>query len=94
MLGPSQVINQSPFDTPHGSVIPDGSLNPRVACRDRWRRMQLISQTVEFWQEHRAAFVAFREGDRQILFPTGSYNARALLGARVRAHSPPAALAT
>ena len=94
VLGPSTVINQSPFDTPYGSVIPDGSLNPRVACRDRWRRVQLISQTVEFWQEHRAAFVAFREGDREVLFPAGSYNAHVLMGARVRALSPPVAPAT
>lgn len=91
-LGATAVMAQCKFATPWGSVIPDGSLNPRLACRGH-RRGGEIEGLVAFWEEHRAAFEAFRAGKRRVLFPPGSYNARVLMGARVRATSPPPAQA-
>ena len=88
-LGAKAILAQSPFDTPWGSVVPDGSLNPRIACRDRWRRQALTADLVQFYEEHRAAMEAFRRGRRRVLFPAGSYNARVMLGARVRPPNDP-----
>lgn len=88
-LGAKAVLAQSPFDTPWGSAVPDGSLNPRIACRDRWRRQALTADLVQFYEEHRKARQAFQQGKHRVLFPAGTWYARVMLGARVRPPDDP-----
>lgn len=80
-LGAEAVLLQDPFATP-GSAQPDGSLNPRVACRDKWRRIELLETQVEFWRAHREASVRFRAGERDVVFPEGTYWYRVHFGAK------------
>jgi putative transposase len=86
-LGADAVRLQRPTDTP-GSSMPSFDLNPRLACRDRWRRVQLLQDLVEFWQAHREASVRFRAGERNVHFPPGTYGYVVNFGARCRSPDP------
>jgi hypothetical protein len=52
---------------------PTGSLNPRIACKDKWRRVELLNQQVGFWQEYQEARVRYQAGERNVVFPEGTY---------------------
>jgi putative transposase len=88
-LGADAIRLQRPTDTP-GSSMPSFDLNPRLACRDRWRRVQLLQDLVEFWRAHREASVRFRAGERNVLFPPGTYGYVVNFGARCRPPDPAA----
>jgi hypothetical protein len=79
-LGPAAVLAQPPFARPRG-LEALGGLNPRLACRDKWRRIQALGTLVEFLQAYRAAFARWRAGDLDVLFPHGTYLMRVLHGA-------------
>jgi REP element-mobilizing transposase RayT len=76
-LGVTRVLAQSPFGKPPGTE-PRGGLNPRVAARDKWRRIQALGQLVEFLQDYRRALQAWRRGAATAIFPAGTYLMRVL----------------
>ena len=59
---------------------PRRKLNPRVAARDKWRRIEVLSRLVEFLGEYRQAWLARRAGRTDALFPPGTYLMRVLHG--------------
>ena len=65
-----------------GDTFPEGNLNPRVACADRWKRAERLGALVAFWREHHAARLALRAGDRGAVFPVGTWSAVRVYGAR------------
>jgi len=83
-LGAAAVLAQPPFARPRGLEVL-GGLNPRLACRDKWRRIQALGTLVEFLQAYRAAFARWRAGALDVLFPHGTYLMRVLHGARCAA---------
>jgi putative transposase len=71
-MGPRRVLAQSPHASPlHGQ--PRGGFNPRVACKDKWRRIQALGELVAFLQDYRRALAAWRSGVERVLFPAGTY---------------------
>ena len=73
----SQSIQQSPT-----RPAPRRSMNPRLACRDKWRRFEILSRLADFatkYQEMRKAFVA---GVLDVVFPAGTYQIARQYGAR------------
>lgn len=89
VLGPRAILRQRPTDSP-GSSAPAFSLNPRLACRDRWRMAELRQGLVQFWRDHHEASARFRAGERNVLFPAGTWLYRVVFGARCRSTSPAA----
>jgi hypothetical protein len=79
-LGVKRVLAQSPFGKPPRAE-PRGGLNPRVAGRDKWRRIQALGQLVEFLQDYRRALETWRRGAAAAVFPAGTYLMRVLHGA-------------
>lgn len=65
-----------------------GSIKPRVAARDRERRLLLIAALKQFVSAYREAFERFRAGVRDVIFPAGTYWLRVYCG--VACHDPPA----
>ena len=55
-------------------------LKPRVASRDRWKRMEAIMRLKTFIADYREAWQEFRRGARSVLFPEGTYWLRVTLG--------------
>jgi len=79
-LGAAAVVAQQPIATPRGQE-PLRGLNPRIACRDKWRRIQALGNLVEFLFAYRSAFARWRAGSLDVLFPAGTYLMRVLHGA-------------
>jgi REP element-mobilizing transposase RayT len=78
-LGVSRVLAQQPTAGP----LPDEprrGLNPRVACRDKWRRIEALERLAEFLREYREAWKAWRTGAAGVVFPAGTYQVRIIHG--------------
>jgi putative transposase len=75
-LGASHVVSQKPTDCPR-SGEPRRNLNPRVAARDKWKRIEMLGRLVNFLRAYREAWAARRKGSRAI-FPNGTYLLRVL----------------
>lgn len=78
-LGRRKVLSQSPFGRPR-SRAPRRGLNPRVAGGDKWRRIESLQRLKQFWIDHRDAFRRWRGGDRDVVFPAGTYALRVYAG--------------
>jgi len=80
-LGAARVLAQNPFARPAPGE-PRFGLKPRVAARDRWKRIERLLQLGAFASSYRKAFAAWRSGARDVLFPAGTYLMRVLHGAQ------------
>jgi hypothetical protein len=74
-----RVLAQKPFARP-GPGEPRRGLKPRVASRDRWKRVEAVGRFKAFLAEYRAAWRAFKEGARAVVFPEGTYWMRVAYG--------------
>jgi REP element-mobilizing transposase RayT len=74
-LGRERVLRQKPFARP-APHEPRGELNPRIAARDKWKRMEAIRRLVSFIRAYRSAWTEWRAGARDVLFPAGTYQLR------------------
>jgi hypothetical protein len=74
-LGAKRVRAQSPFARPAPGE-PRRELSPRVAARDKWKRIEALSRLVGFLRAYRAAWRARRTGDANVVFPAGTYQLR------------------
>jgi putative transposase len=80
-LGARRVLAQKPSGRPAPGE-PRRKLNPRIAARDKWKRIEALGRLVEFLRTYRAAWRLFRAGVRDVLFPPGTYWLRVSHGAR------------
>jgi putative transposase len=72
VLGRRAVLDQKWGDRP-GSREPRRQLNPRVAARSKWSRIEALLRNRAFRDAYAAARAAFAEGVRDIIFPAGTY---------------------
>ncbi len=84
--GVKQVLAQSPESSPR-TREPRRGLNPTVASRDKWRRIEMLQERAQFLAEYAAALERFVAGERDVIFPAGTYLMRRRYG--VRCHDPP-----
>ena len=82
-LGRKAILRQSPYDRPK-SHEPRRKLNPRVKTRDKWRRIERLQSLKTFEDDHEQARLDFKDGNRDVLFPHGTYWMRVHVGVRVR----------
>jgi REP element-mobilizing transposase RayT len=83
-MGPRRVLAQKPHSRP-GREEPRRKLNPRVAARDKWKRIEALGRLVAFVDAYRVAWAAMRSGVRDVLFPAGTYRLRVSQGVRCAA---------
>jgi REP element-mobilizing transposase RayT len=74
-LGIAKVLAQRPTSRPR-TAEPRRGLNPRVAARDKWKRIELLQDLVEFLRAYYDAWLARRAGRRRVIFPYGTYHLR------------------
>jgi putative transposase len=77
-LGAAKVLAQSWWARPQRRER-RRELNPRVACRDKWKRIEALSRLSEFLDRYRGALAALRAGLDDVVFPAGTYRLRVLL---------------
>lgn len=72
VLGRSRVLAQSHLDFPK-QPLSRGALHPHVACRDKKRRICMLERLEAFRTAHFDARERFCLGDREVVFPAGTY---------------------
>ena len=82
--GLRRILRQRP-DERALSNEPRRGLRPRLASRDRWKRLEAIGRLKKFLQEYRRAWLEFAGGAREAIFPTGTYWIRVAHGVRCAA---------
>jgi REP element-mobilizing transposase RayT len=80
-LGVARVLEQSPFARPPAGE-PRFERKPRIAARDKWRRLEALQRLRTFLQDYRDAWIARRFGGANVVFPAGTYLLRMLHGVR------------
>ncbi len=76
VVGRRAVLAQSAFDSP-ATHAPRRTLRPRVAARNKWRRIEALQRNGQWLEDYRRAYAAYREGRRdEALFPHGVYQLR------------------
>lgn len=86
VLGRRAVLRQSPFGRPK-SAEPRRKLSPRVATRNKWARIEALQRLKGFLESYRDAWRRWQQGEKDVLFPYGTYALRRYAG--VRCLGPP-----
>jgi REP element-mobilizing transposase RayT len=76
-LGAVRVRAQKPTSRPAPGE-PRRALNPRVACRAKWKRIEALQRLAEFARAYREALALWRGGMRDAVFPPGTWQMRVL----------------
>jgi hypothetical protein len=71
-LGPRGVLTQRWYVRPASSE-PRRTMNPRVAAKSTWRRIEALQRNKRFLAAYRAARALLVAGYNYALFPTGTY---------------------
>jgi hypothetical protein len=74
-LGAVRVLAQKPTNRPRPGEPPRGR-NPRVAARDKWKRIEVLGRLKEFRSRYRAALAERCAGNLGAVFPRGTYPLR------------------
>jgi len=72
VLGRRAVLSQKWSDRP-ASREPRRQLDPRVAARSKWSRIEALLRNRIFREAYVVAREAFCAGDRKVIFPAGTY---------------------
>jgi REP element-mobilizing transposase RayT len=78
-LGTRRILAQSPTARPVKKEE-HGGLNPRVAGRDKWKRIEALHRLLAFRDAYRVALAKWRTRAVDALFPQGTYLMRVLHG--------------
>jgi hypothetical protein len=71
-LGAARVRAQNPHSRPT-TREPRRVLSPNVACRNKWRRVEVLLYRAEFREAYREALRAWKAHARDVLFPDGTW---------------------
>ncbi len=88
-MGVAAVEATDPLDAP-GDTWPSFGLNPRIACKDKEQRIELLQGLRAWRQAMRDARLRWSEGDREVVFPRGAYAIWRFHAARVEGVTPAA----
>ena len=72
VMGRQMVMRQSAFEKPKTSA-PRRGLKPRVAGKNKWRRVEALQRNKAWLEAYRAAFTRLRAGFTDAVFPAGTY---------------------
>lgn len=78
-LGVARVRSQKPSGRPAAGE-PRRGMSPRVAARDKWKRIEALGRLVDFLRSYRSAWVARQAGEADATFPCGTYLLRVAHG--------------
>jgi REP element-mobilizing transposase RayT len=74
-LGREKVLIQSPFKTPK-TPEKKKQINPRLICKDKWYRIFILALINTFFEKYKKALKKVKEGDKNVVFPYGTYKMR------------------
>ncbi len=71
-LGVRAIRRQCHTDSPV-SREPRRNLSPRVAAKNKWRRIEALRRLKEFTRDYYEALTRWKQGFHQVIFPSGTY---------------------
>ncbi|PIE19366.1 MAG: hypothetical protein CSA65_02740 [Proteobacteria bacterium] len=74
-LGRRGVLAQRHTDQPQ-SEEEESDINPRVACGDKWKRIETLRGLQAFYEAHEQARLRLKAGETPVEFPEGTYRRR------------------
>ena len=77
IVGRKAILRQSPYSCPK-SYSERRGLRPRVATKNKWRRIELLQANRAFVNSYREAFARRSAGEDAVVFPIGTYKLREL----------------
>jgi len=80
-LGLKAIRAQKVTDTPW-TKEPRRRLSPRVAAKDKWRRIEALRRVKAFVDAYREAYTRWKAGVLDVVFPPGTYALRIYAGVR------------
>jgi REP element-mobilizing transposase RayT len=81
-LGRKAICAQRWTDRPH-TEEPRRGIVPRIASRNKWRRIEALQRSKQFVVDHRVASRRWRSGQLDTIFPPGTYLMRVRFGVAV-----------
>jgi hypothetical protein len=72
VIGRKAILRQSPYSCPKSCTERRG-LRPRVAARNKWRRIELLQANQQFLRDYRQALTRRCSGELDVEFPYGTY---------------------
>lgn len=72
VLGVDRVLKQDWQGSPH-TKKKSKQLSPRFAAKNKWQRIEALLRNKAFENSYRQAFLAFKRGVKNVLFPPGTY---------------------
>ena len=85
-MGVKKVLSQSHLTKP-SNPEPRRNLNPRIACKDKWKRIEILQRLKEFLKDYRIAWKRFCAGERDVVFPAGTYKMREFYGVKCKSRT-------
>ncbi|MCG8424290.1 MAG: hypothetical protein MJE77_40880, partial [Proteobacteria bacterium] len=76
-LGRRAVLEQSRYARPKTEES-RFKLSPRVACKNKWLRIERLGRNRVWGTSYAQALIGWRSGDREVVFPHGTYKMRVL----------------
>ena len=80
-LGAKAVKAQSIYRSPK-TPAPKRGMSPRLACRDKWRRIEILGRLASFVSDYLEKRAAFIRGLVDVVFPAGTYYMARQFGVR------------
>ncbi len=74
-MGRAAIMRQNPTDSPN-TFETRRNLNPQVACKSKWHRIEALQRIKSFLQEYKEALRKWKDGYRNVVFPAGTYAMR------------------
>ena len=78
-MGKAAVLGQKVTDSPFTKET-RRKLNPNIACKSKWHRIEALRRLKTFISEYKAALIEWRRGNRNVVFPEGTYALRIQAG--------------
>lgn len=87
VVGAKGILAQH-WDGAPKSLEPRRTMNPHVACRDKWRRIEALQRNRTFLDSYRDARLAWMTGAKNVEFPAGIWFLRHFPGVKCAAAPP------
>ena len=71
-MGMKRVRRQPPHSSPN-TRAPRRGIRPTVAGKNKWARIEALQRNEAFLKAHRSARLRFEAGERDVVFPIGTY---------------------
>ena len=68
-----EAVKRQLIDATPCSKDKSSNISPRLACRDKWRKIEILQLMKSFFNAYKQAWEQYKAGEVGVQFPLGSY---------------------